>query len=105
MSKVYTEEGMIAQALIAFGQGMGAVRISHDTAVLVRALYSKLLAAKKEEIFADWEKDGVHALERVRAAGRAAANKLSLRAGTMVSSEDVEQAVREASVESSTGWC
>ena len=35
----YTQEGIMSQVLVAFGQGTGAIRVSHDAAVALRTVY------------------------------------------------------------------
>ena len=61
----YTQEGIMAQVWIAFGQGAGAIRVSHDAAMELRRWYYD--AITPEVINEKWQTDAVQALDRIRA--------------------------------------
>ena len=64
-----TAEEVMGQALVAFGQGTGAVWVHREAVTALRALY----AGYMERALQYWEEDASQALERVRATGRLAA--------------------------------
>ena len=67
----YTQEGIMAQIWIAFGQGAGAIRVSHDAALeLYQWYYDKITPYIIHE---RWQTDAVQVLDRMRAIGRHAA--------------------------------
>jgi hypothetical protein len=63
----YTKDGIMAQILVAFGQGTGTVRVSHDAAV---ELHSRYFDKITTDVINNWDREGVQVLERIRAIGR-----------------------------------
>ena len=70
----YTQEGIMAQIFVAFGQGTGATRVSHDAAVALRTLYFDAITT--EIVTTRWAEEAVQVLERIRAIGKLAAGEL-----------------------------
>ena len=81
MSDITAEEVM-GQALVAFGQGTGAVWVHREAVTALRALY----AGYMERALQYWDEDAVQALERVRATGRLAAH-LAIQDGRLAITE------------------
>ena len=67
----YTKDGIMAQIWVVFGQGAGAIRVSHDAAMELHRWYYN--AITQEVIDTRWEGSAVQALERIRAIGGLAA--------------------------------
>ncbi len=105
MPKTYTKDGIIAQVYIAFGQGTGSVRVSHEAALRVGECYSDIFEANKDDILATWETQGVQALERVRAVGRAAASLINAQGRTVIEAKDLEKALNTSAEYQHTNWC
>ena len=78
----YTQEGIMAQVWIAFGQGAGAIRVSHDAAMELRRWYYD--AITPEVVNEKWQTDAVQALDRIRAIGRLAALKAAGAGSTVI---------------------
>jgi hypothetical protein len=81
MSDITAEEVM-GQALVAFGQGTGAVWVHHEAVRALRTLYAGYVGRALQY----WDEDAGQALERVRATGRLAA-LLAIQAGRMAITE------------------
>jgi len=111
MSTDYSKEGILAQALIAFGQGMGALRISHNAAKKVQDHYACLFEVHKEDILKTWNEQAVQALERVRAVGRLLNSQVCAQGKTVCTEEDfasalkAHQAMRKSNDWDNTPWC
>ena len=71
-----TAEEVMGQALVAFGQGTGAVWVHREAVTALRTLYAGYWSGRCRS----WEEDAGQALERVRATGRLAA-LLAIQAG------------------------
>lgn len=99
----YTQEGIMAQIFVAFGQGAGATRVSHDAAVALRTHYFDWITP--QVIGTRWTTDAVQALERVRAIGKLAAFQALQRGDTVISSADVESAAAKVELASNTDLC
>jgi DNA-directed RNA polymerase beta subunit len=94
----YTQEGIMAQILVAFGQGTGATRVSQDAALQLRTIY---FGAITDHLTGIWGTEAVQVLERVRAIGKLAAQRAVTAGETAIGVEDVQhsaRAVREASI-------
>lgn len=97
------DQHILAQALVALGQGTGPIRISRAACQAFTGHYRPKIASKK---MADtWRNDGVQALERVRAMGRLATQKATLAARTVIEPKDIQEAIREVEVRSLTALC
>ena len=99
----YTQEGIMSQILVAFGQGTGMTRVSHDAATALRTLYFD--AIKPEIVGTHWSTEAVQVLERIRALGRLAASKAVTRGDTTVSAEDVSSSAPTIQTKSDTAFC
>lgn len=104
MANGYTQEGIMAQILVAFGQGTGAIRVSHDAAVALRTLYFEQIL-KNNVIDQHWETEAVHVLERIRVLGRMAAAKSLTRGDSAVSADDVTSSAPTVHTTSDTEFC
>jgi hypothetical protein len=99
----YTQEGIMAQIWIAFGQGTGAVRVSHDAALeLYQWYYDKITPYIIHE---RWQTDAVQALDRIRAIGRLAALKAADAGSTVIKPEYVYEAAVKVQSLSLTPLC
>jgi hypothetical protein len=77
----YTKDGIMAQILVAFGQGTGAVRVSHDATVELRNRYYPMITDK---VISSWDTEAVQVLERIRAIGRLMAHDATAAGGTTI---------------------
>jgi hypothetical protein len=98
----YTREGILAQILVAFGQGTGAVRVSQEACRPFHERYTPQIDAR---VLAAWRSQGVQVLERIRAIGRSAALDTSLAGGTVISKETVVAAMQRVERMSRTDFC
>lgn len=101
MSEDYTQEGVMAQIWVAFGQGAGPVRTSQKAVLALRARYDGEIPKRLPA----WGENAVQVLERIRAIGRVAVLKATERADTVISEEDVNAAIVAVERESDTSWC
>jgi hypothetical protein len=99
----YTQEGIMAQIFIAFGQGTGATRVSQDAAVSLRTIYFDAITPVVVNV--RWATDAVQALERVRAVGKLAAFLALQRGDTVISVADVLSAAETVRITSDTDLC
>lgn len=99
----YTQEGIMAQIWVAFGQGAGPTRTSQKAVMALHARY--FAEAGKQEILSSWGKEAVQVLERIRAIGRVATLKATERASTVISEGDVNAAMLAVERESLTFLC
>jgi hypothetical protein len=82
----YTQEGIMAQIWVAFGQGTGTTRVSQKAVMALHGRYFAHIA--KTGIAAAWGDEAVQVLERIRAIGRLAALTTSQRGATTILEED-----------------
>jgi hypothetical protein len=99
----YTQEGIMAQILVAFGQGTGTIRVSQDAALELRRWYFD--AITETIIDTQWETQAVQLLERARAIGSLAALKATGTGATAVSPQDVYDSASTVQVASMTELC
>jgi hypothetical protein len=99
----YTQEGIMAQIWVAFGQGAGMTRASQKAVLALRGRYFDHIASSG--IMEVWGEHGVQVLERLRAIGRVAAHKALLRGDTTISETDVTEAMSSVEHDSDTSWC
>lgn len=99
----YTQEGIMSQIFVAFGQGTGMLRVSHDAVAVLRTLYFD--AITPDIVSTQWATEAVQVLERIRALGRLAALKPVLRGDTTVSVEDVLSSAPTVHAQSDTAFC
>jgi len=106
MAEEYTvseEELILDQMLVAFGAGVGFMRVSRQTVGAFRKTHEGIA----REIISEgaWAEDGVHLLEHVRAVGRLAANLAVNRGDVGVTEGDLNGAFDNVSRTSRTRWC
>lgn len=99
----YTQEGIMAQIFVAFGQGTGATRISQTAAMELHNLYFG--AITQDIVDNQWATQGVQVLERIRAIGKLAAFQAMQRGATSVSPEDVQLSAATVQTTSDTDFC
>lgn len=102
-NSTYTQEGIMDQIFVAFGQGTGMLRVSHDAVAVLRQLYFD--AITPEIVDTHWATQAVQVLERIRALGRLAALKAVTRGDTTVSAEDVSSSAPTVHAQSDTAFC
>jgi hypothetical protein len=75
----YTKDGIMAQLLVSFGQGTGALHVSQDAALELRRWYYDAIT---DEIVEKWDYWAPDVLLRMRAIGSLAALK-AIQAGSI----------------------
>jgi hypothetical protein len=99
----YTQEGIMSQIFVAFGQGTGMMRVSHEAVAALHDLYFD--AITPDIVSTQWATQAVQVLERIRALGRLAALKAVTRGDTTVSAEDVSSSAPAVHAQSDTAFC
>jgi hypothetical protein len=99
----YTQEGIMAQIWIAFGQGAGAIRVSQDAALELRRWYFN--AITPQVIAKEWETEAVQVLDRIRAIGSLAALKATSAGGTAITPMEVYESASAVQETSLTPLC
>lgn len=99
----YTQEGIMAQIWIAFGQGTGCTRTSQKAALVLRERYFDHIATSG--IIKVWKENAMQVLERIRLIGKIASLIAVQRGDTTISEADVQIAIVKVEVESDTSWC
>ncbi|HSU84777.1 MAG TPA: hypothetical protein VLR69_20345 [Thermoanaerobaculia bacterium] len=99
----YTQEGIMAQIWIAFGQGAGAIRVSHDAALELYRWYYE--AITPEIVHERWKTDAVQVLDRMRAIGRLAALKAASAGSTVITPRDIYESASKVQAQSQTPLC
>src|SRR5262245_12527563 len=99
----YTQEGIMAQIWIAFGQGAGAVRVSQEAARELRRWYYDALTPLVVD--QRWETDAVQVLERIRAIGSLAAQKATSTGAIVISPAEVYESASTVQATSMTDLC
>ena len=100
----YTQEGIMAQIWVAFGQGTGLTRASQGAVMVLHARYFSHITSSAD-IIKLWGENAVQVLERIRTIGKVAAFKALVRGATSISEEDVKEAMESVERESDTSWC
>jgi hypothetical protein len=100
--KAYTQEGIMAQIMVAFGQGTGATRVSQEAALQLRTIY---YGAITDEVLRIWGTEAVQMLERVRAVGKLAAHRAMIAGGTTIGVEHLRGSAREVGRGSCSPFC
>lgn len=98
----YTQNGIMAQIYVAFGQGTGAMRVSQDVCAALHDRYYKGIDAAW---IRDWELLAGQVLERFRALGRMMAMNAALAGKSSLAGSDVESSARLVERESGTPLC
>jgi hypothetical protein len=93
----------MAQIFVAFGQGTGTTRVSHDAAVALQTLYFG--AITEDIVQTRWQDEAVQVLERIRAIGKLAAFQSMQRGDTAISVADVQSAAATVQLTSDTEFC
>jgi hypothetical protein len=99
----YTQEGIMAQIWIAFGQGAGSIRVSQDAAMELRRWYFD--AITPDIVQQEWGTSAVQVLERIRAIGSLAAMKATSGGATAISPLHVYQSASAVQDTSATPLC
>jgi hypothetical protein len=99
----YSQQGIMAQIWVAFGQGAGMTRASQKAVMALHARYFDHISSSG--IKDVWGEHAVQVLERLRAIGRVAAHKAMERGDTAISEADVAAAITAVEQESDTSWC
>ena len=99
----YTQEGIMAQIWIAFGQGAGAIRVTQDAAMELRRWYYD--AITPEVVEEQWEANALQVLDRIRAIGSLAAMKATSIGSTAITPQDVYDSASQVQDTSSTALC
>jgi hypothetical protein len=94
----FTEEEIMGQVYIAFGQGTGQMRVSHTVVTALKERYFKFITDEVKET--KWEKEAVQALERIRALGRLMATQTMLSGRTVISADNFAEAALTIEMES-----
>lgn len=98
----YTQDGIMAQVYVAFGQGTGAVRVSQDAALeLHRWYYNAITPA----LITAWGDEALQVLDRIRAIGSLAALKAVLEGSPTVTVLQVYESAQQVQLTSDTPWC
>jgi hypothetical protein len=98
----HTQDEVMNQVLVAFGQGTGPVRVAHGACRDLRERYTPRI---DEAVLAHWEDEAVQVLERIRAIGRTAAAEAALAGHTAISRSAVQTAVLRVESVSLTPLC
>ena len=99
----YTQEGIMAQIWVAFGQGAGSTRVSQEAAMELRRWYFS--AITPEVVQQKWETDAVQVLERIRAIGSLAALKATSVGSTAITPQEVYESAAAVQETSMTPLC
>jgi hypothetical protein len=99
----YTQDGIMAQIWIAFGQGAGAIRVSQDAAMELRRWYFN--AITPQIVDEEWETEALQVLDRIRAIGSLAAVKATILGATVISPQIVYDSASAVQDTSETEFC
>ena len=99
----YTQEGIMAQIWIAFGQGAGAIRVTQDAAMELRRWYFDAITTQVVDV--EWETSAVQVLDRIRAIGSLAALKATSVGATAIVQQDVYDSAAIVQDTSGTPLC
>lgn len=100
----YTKDGIMAQILVAFGQGTGSLRVSQEAAMELHNRYYPKIT--DDVIKTRWAAEGVQVLERIRAIGRLVASNTSAAGGTTIAGGGaVNSAAATVELKSQTDLC
>lgn len=99
----YTQEGIMAQIWIAFGQGAGPIRVSQEAAMELHRWYYN--AITPDVVNLHWESDALQVLDRIRAIGSLAAMKATSVGSTAISPQNVYDSAAQVQDTSSTPLC
>lgn len=83
----FTEEGIMAQVWIAFGQGAGAMGVSPEAAQELRRWYSDAITPRITQ--EEWETQAIQVLDCIRAIGSLAASKAASAGASAITPREV----------------
>ena len=98
----YTQDGIMAQIYVAFGQGTGAIRVSQDVCTALHEQYHDRITAS---VIQRWDTLGVQVLERFRALGRLLALNAGMAGRTTIAGAEVVSAARTVESQSGSELC
>jgi len=98
----YTQEGIMAQIMVAFGQGTGATRVSQEAALQLRTIY---YGAITDHLTQTWGIEAVQVLERVRAIGKLAAHRAMVAGATTIGIRHLEVSAKAVQKVSCSPFC
>ena len=98
----YTQDGIMAQVYVAFGQGTGAIRVSQEAALEVHRWYYNAITPA---VVADWGTVALQVLDRIRAIGSLAALKAILQGSPTITAMQVYDSAVQVQLESDTPIC
>jgi hypothetical protein len=98
----HTKDGIMAQLLVAFGQGTGALQVSQEAALELHRWYYDAIT---DEIVKDWDLYAVQVLLRMRAIGSLAALKAILAGSTTITAGMVYESALTVQQMSDTPIC
>lgn len=99
----YTQEGIMAQIWIAFGQGAGLIRVSQEAAMELHRWYFDAITPEVIEV--KWATDALQVLDRIRAIGSLAALKATSLGSTVITPQNVYESASQVQDTSSTPLC
>jgi hypothetical protein len=98
----YTQDGIMAQLWVAFGQGTGAVRVSQAAALELHRWYFNAIT---EDVVKNWGSWALQILDRIRAIGSLSALKAIQQGSPTISNVMVYEAALQVQIESDTPVC
>jgi methionyl-tRNA formyltransferase len=99
----YTQDGIMAQILIAFGQGTGAIRVSQEAALELHRWYFNAITPQIIDV--EWETQAIQVLDRIRAIGSLAALKATSAGATAITPIEVFESATAVQETSLTDLC
>jgi hypothetical protein len=98
----YTQNGIMAQMYVAFGQGTGGMRVSQDVCT---ALYDRYYQRIDQALVRDWESVAAQVLERFRTLGRMMAFNAGAAGKSTIAGADLASAAWVVERQSGTPLC
>ena len=98
----YTKDGIMAQLLVAFGQGTGALQVSQEAALELHRWYYDAIT---DDVIGQWDLYGPAVLLRMRAIGSLAALKAVQAGSTTITAKMVYEAAKAVQETSDTPIC
>jgi methionyl-tRNA formyltransferase len=99
----YTQDGIMAQIWIAFGQGTGAIRVSQEAALELHRWYFNAITPQVIDV--EWETQAIQVLDRIRAIGSLAALKATSAGATAITPIEVFESATAVQETSLTDLC
>ena len=98
----YTQDGIMAQVYVAFGQGTGAIRVSQEAALELHRWYYNAITP---DVVTNWGAWALQVLDRIRAIGSLAALKAILQGSPTITVMQVYESAVQVQAESDTPIC